>query len=195
VKKSELIHYAEAREREKPIYVQRLDGAWKQEMLDILGKKFENDPHWHNATEAKRQAERERIAKRWDRVLAIDWSDFQAEHRRVLQKRSEGRRLPEGATYHERIAALADRLDISTSECGGLQGGKFLNDDDAAIVTLLQSIGLSLIFLQPEFWTPYATYGAGRPPGVRNKQLNPKPEPPALRQRRRRQKKRDKYSS
>ena len=47
---------------------------------------------WHNATKAERQAERERITKNCDGVLAIDWSDLQAEHRRELQKRREGRR-------------------------------------------------------------------------------------------------------
>jgi hypothetical protein len=194
VRKSELIRYAEARETEKPIYLQSLDGRWKQEMLDRLEKDFERLSRWHNATEAERQAERERITKNCDGVLAIDWSDLQAEHRRELQKHREGRRLPEGATYHERLAALADRLDISTSECGGLQDGKFLNDDDAAIVTLLQSIGVSLIFLQPEFWTLDATYGAGRPTGAKNKQIKTAVTKEAVRQRRRRQKKRDKYS-
>jgi hypothetical protein len=41
VRKSELIRYAEARETEKPIYLQSLDGRWKQEMLDRLEKDFE----------------------------------------------------------------------------------------------------------------------------------------------------------
>jgi hypothetical protein len=87
-------------------------------------------------------------------------------------------------------------VDFSTQDRGadGLQDGKFLNDDDAAIVTLLQSIGVSLIFLQTEFWTPDATYGAGRPTGAKNKQIKTAVTKEAIRQRRRRQKKRDKYS-
>ena len=196
VRKSELMRYAEAQDREKPIIIQSLDGRWKQEVLDRLENDFERLDRWRNATETERQAERERIAKNCDRVLAIDWGDFQAEHRQVLKKRSNGRCLPEGATYHERLAALAGRLDISTSACGRLRDGKFLNDDDAAIVTLIQSIGVSLVFMQPEFWTPDATYGAGRPHGAKNKQIKTAVTKEAIRQRRRRlnKQKRDKYS-
>jgi hypothetical protein len=187
VRKSEWIRYAHAHDTEKPIFFQAV-GRGRKDALDQLEKALGDLGLFPDA--------RARVTKKMrDAMRRIDWSDLQGEHRHKLRKRGEGRRLSEKATYHERLAALADRLDISTSECGDLQDGKFLNDDDAAVVTLIESIGTALVFMQPEFWTQYSTYGAGRPPGAGNEQLNPRPEPGALRQRRRRQRKRDKYSS
>ena len=183
MRKSEWIPCAHTHDTEKPIFFQPVSRGGK-DALDQLEKALGYLGLFPNA--------RDRVTKICDAMRTIDWS--QGEHRQELRKRGEGRRLPEEATYHERLAALADRLDISTSECGGLQDGKFLNDDDAAVVTLIELIGTALVFMQPEFWTRYSTYGAGRPGGAGNKQLNPGPEPEALRQRRRRQRKRDKYS-
>jgi hypothetical protein len=65
------------------------------------------------------------VAKRYDLVIAIDWNAIHAEFRGDYKRRRMGRRLPEEATNHERLAALASRLDVPTSRCGELRDGQF----------------------------------------------------------------------
>jgi hypothetical protein len=69
-----------------------------------------------------------------------------------------------------------------------------VDPDSPAIEEMEWRIGCVLLDAQPEFWTYWLKPSKGRPRGSGNKVLGAVVSKEALRQRRRRQKKRDKYS-
>jgi hypothetical protein len=109
--------------------------------------------------------------------------------------RKKGKRLQPGATFAECLVALAKRLDVYRRDCDPkTQPGVFIDLFSDPWRQLWDSVSEKLIITQPEFWTLTGVSGAGRPPGAENKHLKTDVTKEALRQRRRRQKKRDKYS-
>jgi hypothetical protein len=116
------------------------------------------------------------------------------ERQRQAHFRVKGKRMPPGATFAECLFALAKRLDVYTGGCDPKSGRDPPDLLFGPWAELWKGVGESLITTQPEFWTLLDVSGRGRPPGAENKQLNSRAGKEALRQRRRRQKKRDKYS-
>jgi hypothetical protein len=118
------------------------------------------------------------------------------EHERQWQAhfRTKGTRLPPGATFADCLFALAKRLGVYTRDCDPKANPDGV-DFDGPWKQMWESVGEKLMLSQPEFWTLFGASGPGRPSGAGNKQLDAKPSKGTLRQRRRRQKKRDKYSS
>jgi hypothetical protein len=186
------------------------DAEWKRLHMALVEVEFAQRPNlWKR--EEDRNWYREKESKWCDYYISTDRDHEEYQQRlRLKEARSAGRRLPPEATQDERLAALAERLGISIEKCGlqlrrgtfmlttefGLlktQDGSFVHSDDSALVEdLRKRIGFALIPLQPEFLTLFAIHRPGRPRGGRNKELNPGSmvTEGALRQRRRREKKR-----
>ena len=146
-------------------------------------------PNW---TEEQRNEYRRAASDLYD--LRIAFGEHSNKLYRQAQKTcSKGQRLPWGTPFKRRLFALAERLGVVDERgCPRKNFGFEDHHESTEFENLIFEVGKALIKEQPEFELIVTT--PGRPPRARNKQLNPKPEPPALRQRRRRQKKRDKYS-
>jgi hypothetical protein len=129
------------------------------------------------------------------RGMCLDILDMERRYQAICRRR--GRRLPPGSTFAECLLALANRIEVDTEGYDPQSYTDFRPPffEGGPWGSLWETVGEQLIFAQPEFWTAMGAPKPGRPPGAENKQLNPKPEPEALRQRHRRQKKRDKNSS
>jgi hypothetical protein len=188
----------------------RIYDAWKRLHMALVEVEFAQRPNlWKK--EEDRNWYREKQSKWCDYYISTDWDHEEYQQRlRLKEARSPGRRLPPEATQDERLAALAERLGISIDKCGlelqhgtfmltrefGLlktQDGRFVHSDESALVEDLRDrIGRDLICLQPEFLTLFPIHRPGRPRGGRNKELSPASmvTEGALRQRRRREKKR-----
>ena len=185
------------------------DAEWKRLHMASVEILFAQRPNlWKKAED--RNSFRERQSKLCDYYMSTDWDHEEYQQRlRLKEALSPGRRLPSKATHDERLAALAERLGISIEKCGlqlqcgsfmltrefGLltQDGDFVHSDESALVEELEErIGRDLKWLQPEFLTMFRTHRPGRPRGAINKELNPTSmvTEGALRQRRRREKKR-----
>jgi hypothetical protein len=117
------------------------------------------------------------------------------ERRYQASYRTKGRRLPPEASFAECLVALARRLGVYTKDCDPkTEPGPGIDLLFGPWGQLWGSVGERLILKEPEFWSLFGVSGPGRPPGAENKQIKTAVTKEALRQRRRRQKKRDKYS-
>jgi len=170
----------------------RPDAAWKQRQLDYLEKNFER----FSQTEAERRAVRERMAKWYDDIIANDWDEVERRARKSFRASRSGTLLPPEASDDQRIFALATRLEVLMPEHRRyMPGGDLYGENIPEDFWVL--IGQFLAAQQPEFVTafPGPMFGPGRPRGQPNKKTKMDVSKEAIRQRRRRQKKRDKYSS
>jgi hypothetical protein len=110
--------------------------------------------------------------------------------------RERGERLPFGSTFAECLLALANRIDVDTDGYDPQSYTDFRPPyyERGRWSALWETVGEQLIFAQPEFRTAMGAPKPGRPPGAENKQIKKEVTKEALRQRRRRQNNRDKYS-
>jgi hypothetical protein len=168
------------------------DAEWKRLRMACVEMEFVQRPNLWNKEE-ERAWYRERESNYCDHVIAA--GDYG--HKRYREKRRtrpKGRQLPWYTPNDTRLIALARRLGAAPEKyCPLTRDGKgFVDPDSPMVDRLWEDVGRWLILLQPEF--ERITFTSGRPPGARNKQIKTEVTKEALRQHRRRQKKRDKYS-